>query len=235
MTANDMLALVTSELTGDTVTLDVKDGVIRGFILDGVEMIRDWYLEPDKFETVPYHLSEGGSGYALISDLAHPVHLIRGVYSTTARIEVDPMAELDKDLLGLPGNIMNGAEVRVYASEISTNAMVKKLFSYQMEWEHIDDKIMVDDFYGETQTITIQYAPFPASIEDMAYGPALTWLKKYVIAKTKITWGSVLGKFQGGVSNIQTSASELRSEGEQALEKLEEKLENFHFDYSSMR
>ena len=51
------------------------------------------------------------------------------------------------------------------------------------------------------------------------------WVKQYSIAQTKFLWGSVLGKYsQTLVGGAQVNYSDLKSEAQSDIEKLDEQL-----------
>ena len=51
------------------------------------------------------------------------------------------------------------------------------------------------------------------------------WIKRYVIAKTKVLWGEITGKYDADlVGGVKINYSNFKDEGKEELEKLDEEL-----------
>jgi len=82
--------------------------------------------------------------------------------------------------------------------------------------------IQVFDSYKGPVLIHFYYEYIPDE-QDEIYNHE--WIKKWVIAKTKILWGSITGKYDAElVGGVKINYSDFKSEGKEEIENLEEEL-----------
>lgn len=235
MDTNTLLKYVTNELTGGgVIDLDVEPSLIESFINDALERVRIWYREPVEIESVSLHLTETRAGYVdLTTALTKPVHIIDDVWPIRLRHSGDFVLQEISDLLGLPSGLFTSDAVREYATWISVRDMIRKSMGLNMTWRQMGNILYVDDVRDGFQTVTVVYCPVPQTLSEITFGPAISWVKDWVLAKTKVAWAGVLGKLTAGVSGVQTNASELRVEGNAMLEKLDDKLKTLQFSFGT--
>ena len=238
MTEDQLMKYVISDLSGGgKITVNVDNTAIREYIWDSLEIVREWFLEVPLFETCQMTFVTGlsASGYVPLSSLTKPVHLVEMVIPIFLRSAGDFVLEEISDLLGLPAGLFTSAATREYATWLQARSMILKSMGKEMDWQVIGDNIYIDDVPHDQGAVTIISVPMPQQLSDVTYGPALTWIKKRVLAKTKIAWSGVIGKFTAGGINFTTNAEALRAEGNSALEKLDEELKTLQFSYQTYR
>lgn len=109
----------------------------------------------------------------------------------------------------------------------NTRAEVDKFFGddINFNWNPYKKVLQVFDNYKGKALIDFYYE-YKADEHDMIYDHE--WIKKAVIAKTKILWGTITGKFSGSlVGGATINYSDMKSEGfsewDKCMEELKEK------------
>lgn len=232
MDAATLQQFVTDELTGGgVIDLDVEPKLIVSFINNALERVRPWYREGVEIESVVYTPTEESSGFIPLTSLSRPVHIIDDVWPIRLRHTGDYVLQEISDLLNLPSGLLNSDSIREYASWMSVRDMIRKSIGKNMTWRKAGNILYVDDVRDHATGVTIVYSPLPVALEEVTYGPAVMWIQDWVLAKTKVAWAGVLGKFAAGISGAQTNANELRVEGNAALDKLDERLKTLQFSF----
>lgn len=81
---------------------------------------------------------------------------------------------------------------------------------------------VLDEYVGPT-IIHYYYEYIPNEEHDLIYNHQ--WVKEYAVAKTKFLWGSIVGKYSAQlVGGAQINYSDIKSEAQQDIERLNEEL-----------
>lgn len=232
MTEEQLVAYVKDDLTGGgMITLNVKETLMTSYIRDGLERVRDWYREWPKMETVEVQFTSERAGFIPFSALTWPVHLVEAVLPLEIRHAGDFVLEEISDLLGLPAGLFSSTAVREYTMWLPVREMIQRSMGNELSWREIGTSLYVDAVPGDHSQVTVLYVPLPESIEDITYGPALSWLKDWVRAKTLVAWGGVLTRFTDGALGFGTNGAALREEGNTLIAALEESKKKLQFSY----
>lgn len=108
----------------------------------------------------------------------------------------------------------------------NTRASIEKFFGDDINynWNPYKKVLQVFDNYKGKALIDFYYEYEPDE-QDMIYDHE--WIKKAVIAKTKILWGTITGKYSGNlVGGATINYSDMKSEGNSEWEKCMEELQN---------
>ena len=234
MTTAQYVDYVESDLTGGGfISLQVKRTNIEGYVIDALERVRPYYKEIPIFATVPVVIVDGQSGYIEVSELSKPIHSIEALLPVEEHHAGDYVLEEISDLLGLPAGLWDSGSVRNYAEWMQARRAIRKSMGKEMGYRYIKGlgKIYVDDVAWNKNRVTVVYSPFPEHPEDVTFGKAIAWIKDWTLAKTKVTWGGVLGKFPDVA--VMTNAATLRSEGKEEMKTLEDRLSDLYFSYGT--
>lgn len=89
-------------------------------------------------------------------------------------------------------------------------------------WNPYKKVLQIFDTYKGKAVLHFNYE-YHADEEDAIYGHE--WIKRYVIARTKILWGQITGKYSSSlVGGATINYADMKSEGNDELEKLKEEL-----------
>ena len=242
MTTAQYVEYVTDSLTGGGyISIQVKKKHIEQLVYDAMERVTPWYRETPLFETVTYTQANttlgqrSSSGFINVSDLEKPIHIVEMLVPIEVHHAGDYVLEEISDLLGLPAGLWDSATVRNYAEWMNVRRMIKKSMGKEMGWRYIpgQEKIYVDDVSWNKTKVTVVYIPMPQVPSDITYGPAISWVKDWVEAKTKVSWGTVMSKFSGGATNFTLSGASLIASGELRMAQLLIELKTLQHSYSS--
>jgi hypothetical protein len=232
MTESQLVEYVKNDLTGGgVIDIDVTDTVIQSYIRDGLERVRDWYREWPVVETVGVHFSSATAGFIPFSELEKPVHIVETVLPIEMHTAGDFVLEEISDLLGLPAGLFTSTSVREYAMWMPVREMIRKSMGKELSWREIGDVLFLDAVPNSQTSVSVIYVPLPLTIEDVTYGPAITWVKDWTRAKTLVAWGGVLTKFTDGALGFSTNGASLRDEGNSIIANLEETKKRLQFSY----
>lgn len=106
----------------------------------------------------------------------------------------------------------------------NTEAMIEKFFGDNIYYNFNPHKKILQVFepYKGVAVIHYQYE-YEADEYDEIYNQM--WVKKMCIAKTKLLWGSIVGKYSGTlVGGATINYSDIKSDAQAEIEKLEEEL-----------
>jgi hypothetical protein len=211
--------------------------VIYEYVQDSLEVCREWFRDHIEWETVQVTFTSAisCSGYVPLTSLSKPVYMVDMLVPVFLRSAGDFVLEEISDLLGLPAGLFTSAATREYATWLQVRSMILKSMGKEMDWQVIGDRIYVDDIPHDQGQVTVIYVPLPQTLDEVTYGPAVNWIKRRVLAKTKIAQATVIGKFSAGGINFTTNAEVLRTEGKTDLDKLDEELKTLQFSYNSFK
>ena len=89
-------------------------------------------------------------------------------------------------------------------------------------WNHYKKILQIFDSYKGPALIHFYYEYQPDEV-DQIYNHE--WIKRYAIAKTKVLWGQITGKYDADlVGGVKINYDNFKSEGNDEIEKLEEEL-----------
>jgi hypothetical protein len=112
----------------------------------------------------------------------------------------------------------------------NTRAVLEKYFGDGINYNFNPYKkvLQVFDVYKGPALLHFQYE-YVADDHDLIYNHE--WIKRYVIARTKILWGTITGKYTGNlVGGAAINYGDMKSEGNSELEVLNEELKNKYSD-----
>lgn len=236
MNTDQYVEYVKNDLTaGGKIGLDVGDTAIESYVWDALEQVWPWYREAPLFETVTFNVVENQTGYIDVSDLARTVHIVEELLPIEVHHAGDYVLEEISDLLGLPAGLWDSAAVRNYAEWLQARRQIRKAMGKTMGWRYIQgaSKIYVDDVAWNRSTVTVVYVPKPEDPSEITYGPAITWVKKWTGAKTKVAWGRVLAKMPDAAANFASLGASLVQEGTSEQATLTEELRDLQFSYNT--
>lgn len=231
MNIDDFVKYTVDSLTGGRISVNVERGVIESHVMDALQTVRPWYIEPPLVTTVSPSLVEGRAGYIDLTTLSAPVHVVIEVLPVDLHQAGDYVLEEISNLLDLPAGLWDTESTRTYAQWTETRRQIVKALGKTLGFKKVGSKLYVDDIAWQASKVTMVWVPLPVVPEGVTYGPAIEWMKEWVEAKTKISWAGAIGKFSGGTMSFSTNSDVLRSEGREDLARLREELRTLQFSY----
>lgn len=217
----ELLQVIKGNVSGDGyIALEVQDSFILNCIDMAFVTVKDWVLEPLKFETVPVVITGERSGY-ILKDQYH-INFIIEMFKTASSLE--SYSDQIRVLLGLPGTIVNYEDMSLAASWMSVKGQIAEVFSATLEWREMGDKIFIDEVVSGR--VSIWFAPSPASFEDVKSPKSLRWIEEYATAKVKRAIGRARSKYRSGGLNFDLDGQDLATEGKEEMERLIQELPN---------
>lgn len=242
MTSVELVKYVTDLLTGGGfIPLNVKPEVVASFVTDALERVTPYYKEKAVIETkqvIPASSGPPTSGYIELSSFAFPVHIVEKVYPTVSPITGVSFLQEMAGLLGLERSIIIDHFAVDYAMWTQVRRDLIKAVGRDLRFRLVRQptmqRLFVDDAPAGMR-VSVVYAPLPSDLSEVTWGPAITWVKDWVIAMTEISQAKVMGRVGPETLGFTLNTADMTASGEKEKERLLALLPDLHFSYSSAR
>lgn len=224
--------LVVNRLTaGGEVCLDIDPTSIEKFVQDAFLEACPWFDEPPYFVTLPVVLvatpqGAGSGGYVELSSVSPKVSYIRRVHTVQSRYY--HTGDIVRDLLLLPAAPLETESIEEHAAWQMTWPMVKDMLGRVLSYKHDEqrNRIWIDD--AQEGAITMEYVAKLTQVSEVTNKKALNWIINMTEARSLETIARVRGKFRGQFA-VETDASDLASQAQERMTRLQEELKTLHF------
>ena len=233
MDAGQIADLVINRLTaGGEVCLDIEKTAIEKFVHDAFLEACPWFDEPPYYVTrqvipvAPPTGGDGTGGYVDLQGISPGIKYIRRVH--TVRSRYYHTGDIVRDLLLLPAAPLETESIEEHVAWQMTWPMVKDLLGRVLTYKHDvqANRLWIDD--AQEGAVTLEYAPDITSVEHVTFKKALNWIINMTEARALETMARVRGKFRGGLT-METDASDLASQAQDRMSRLQEELKSLHF------
>lgn len=240
MTRKQLIDFTVKKVTGGGVMdIDITPDAIDEVLTNSLDILKPWYLETVVIQEVPVTFTTDNidtqndprslNGYFLKSSLTFPLMFIDTILPRRSNYKGDYVLDEISDLVGLPAGLFSSNATREYAVWIQTRDMIRKSMGLKMRWKEIGDSVYIYKVPQESAPyVTVWYYPVPQDVEDVTYGPALTWLKKRFEAELYKAWSLVILKVSTA-PHLREFANTIRQEGLATIDKSDEELKKLHF------
>ncbi len=246
MTRQQLIDFTVKSLTGgNAVDLELSPDLIDETLTNTLEILTPWYLERLAVQQVEvtftnnntgeYNDPRSQNGYFLKSALNLPVNFIDTILPIRNNYKGDYVLDEISDLLGLPAGLFSSNATQEYAVWLSTRDMIRKSMGLKMKWKEIGEDVYVYKVPSESSPyVSVFYYPAPRDVDDVTYGPAISWLKKRYEAELKKVWSLVMLKVSTA-SHIREFANMIRQEALKDIDASDIELKSLHFKYLSFQ
>ena len=226
-TKADLTEYIKSQLGAPTINVEVTDEQIAQIIDDSVQKFSE-YAYGTLEDIVLMQL--GGSGdYVLPDTITNIIKLSKGGGSNIMSFNVNFGGGLvpniwSEQFFSGAGSMIGNIIPQIIS--ISTNkAVLEKYFGDDIYYNfnpHRKVLQVLENFSGPA-ALHYQYEYLADDEGDLIFNHE--WIKEYTVAKVKFLWGTVTGKFdQALVGGARINYGDMKSEGQQAIEYLQEQL-----------
>ena len=246
MTRKQLIDFTVKKLTGgNIVDFEVSADAIDDTVTDVLEVLTPWYMERLAVQqvevTYTYDPTVTSSnprtlnGYFDKSLLNHPVNFVDTILPLRSNYKGDYVLDEISDLLGLPAGLFSSNATREYAVWIQTRDMIRKSMGLKFKWKEIGEQVYLYKVPSESSNqVSVFYYPAPEDVDDVTYGPAVSWMKKRFEAELKKMWSLVILK-SSEAAYLRDFANIIRGEAISTIEKSDEELKSLHFKYVSFQ
>lgn len=226
-TEEKLLSYIKRQLGQPYIEVEVPDESIKDIIYEAVTKFAEYNWAGD-LEKVLVFQSKGRGEY-LFRDEVQEIFLISQADSGQMNFAQNygqgfvPDAWIES--YNNMGNIMS-----TMVSISQMNQMMSKYFGSEPSWVFSQGKntlTLQDDFVGPV-LVHYQIVYQPDEVDFIYNHP---WVKEYQVQRTKFLWGTITGKFsQSLIGGQQINYSDMKSEAESDLQRLNEELLNKYTD-----
>lgn len=222
----DLIAYTRKMLGSPQIKVEVSDDQISQIIDDGIQIFTEYaYGDLEGTLCVDIH---GKGEYKLPSNVTNILKLSRGNTGNMSNFSANYGSNYVPDLWSQQffTNSAVGSITTNLITISNTRAMLDKYFGDDIyyHWNPYKKVMQVFDDYVGKALIHFYYEYTPDE-QDMIYDHE--WIKKYTIARTKVLWGSITGKYSGSlVGGATINYSDFKSEGNTEIDKLMDELKD---------
>lgn len=219
-------AYIRSMLGSPQINVEVSDAQLSQIIDDVIQTFTE-YAYGELEGTLCVHINGKGE-YKVPSNITNIKKLSRGNVSNLANFSANYGTNYVPDLWSQQffTNSMLGTIMGNLIQISNTRAEIDKFFGDDIyfNWNPYKKVLQVfDNFVGDA-LLNFYYEYIPDEV-DLIYDHE--WIKKASIAKTKILWGTITGKYSGNlVGGATINYSDMKSEGNSEWDKCMEELQN---------
>lgn len=219
-----LIAYVREMLGSPQIECEVSDAQISQIIDDAIQTFTE-YAYGTLQATVCVNISGKGT-YHLPENVTNIIKISRGGTSNMSGFASNYGANYVPDLWSqqfFTTSLMGGIMANLVTVS-NTRASVSKYFGddINFNWNPYKKILQVFDQYKGPAVIHFYYEYSPDEV-DQIYNHE--WIKRWVIAKTKILWGQITGKYDADlVGGVKINHENFKSEGNDEIEKLTEEL-----------
>lgn len=223
-TKNMLIAYVREMLGSPQIEIEVTDNQISDIIDDGIQLFTE-YAYGTLEATLCVDINGKGE-YKLPKNITNIIRLSRSNANNLAGFDTKYGEDYVPDLWSqqfFSSSIIGDITANIVIMS-NTRASVKKYFGDDIYYNFNPYKKILQVFepYKGPAVLHFYYEYYPDE-EDMIYDHE--WIKRYAIARTKILWGTITGKYSASlVGGATINYSDMKSEGNDELEKLKEEL-----------
>jgi len=226
-TKTGLIAYVKSQLGYPTINIEVTDEQLGQIIDDVVQKFTE-YAYGTLEGTVVIEFSGAGE-YDMPEAMTNLIKLSKGSTSNITNFSANfgsgyvPNLWSEQFFTGsLTGDIIPGI-----IAISTTKAVLDKFFADDIvyNFNHLSKKLQVLENYSGPAVLHYQYEYLANEANDLVYNHE--WIKGYTIARTKLLWGTVTGKYdQTLVGGARINYDRLIQEANESLQMLDEQLLN---------
>ena len=216
---------IKSMLGAPLITIEVNDMQISQIIDDAVQKFTEYsWADLEDYAVLDFN---GKGDYNLPANITNIIAL-SGSESNVFNFDANFGKGYVPDMWSAhhfrnSGSMMGGMLESVLQVS-ATKSIIDKYFNIPVayDWNYLKKIMSVTENYVGKLILHYNYEYQADSVDDI-YNHE--WIKAYCIEKTKFLWGSVVGKYsQSLVGGATINYSEIKSEAEQGIEKLDELL-----------
>lgn len=242
MTRKQLVDFTVRKLTGgNLIDFEVSSDTIDDTVTNVIDILTPWYMEKlavqqvDVTYVIDQQSTRTQNGHFSKSVLNHPCNFVDTILPLKINYKGDYVLDEISDLLGLPAGLFSSNATQEYAVWIQTRDMIRKSMGLKFKWKEIDDEVYLYKVPSESSgQVSVFYYPKPEDVDDITYGPAITWMKTRFEAELKLTWSTVMLK-TAIAPHIRDFANIIRGEANTEIEKSNEALKTLHFKYFSFQ
>ena len=219
-----LIAYTRTMLGSPQIECEVSDAQISQIIDDAVQKFTEFaYGTLEATITVQIN---GKGTYHLPENVTHILKISRGYTGSMTNFASNYGTNYVPDLWSqqfftssLTGGIMSSLIVVSNTRASLEHFMGDDIY---FNWNPYKKIIQVFDSYKGPALIHFYYEYTPDEVDQIFNHE---WIKRYVIAKTKVLWGEITGKYDADlVGGVKINYSNFKDEGKEELEKLDEEL-----------
>lgn len=219
-----LIAYTRTMLGSPQIECEVSDAQISQIIDDAVQKFTEFaYGTLEATITVQIN---GKGTYHLPENVTHILKISRGSTGSMTNFASNYGTNYVPDLWSqqfftssLTGGIMSSLIVVSNTRASLEHFMGDDIY---FNWNPYKKIIQVFDSYKGPALIHFYYEYTPDEVDQIFNHE---WIKRYVIAKTKVLWGEITGKYDADlVGGVKINYSNFKDEGKEELEKLDEEL-----------
>lgn len=225
-----LIAYVREMLGSPQIECEVSDAQISHIIDDGIQLFTEYAY--GTLEATLCVNFDGKAEYQMPSNITNIIKISRGNLGNIANFANNYGVNYVPDLWSQ--QFYSGSVTGSISSNLicisNTRAVLDKYFGDGISYNFNPYKkvLQVFDCYKGPALIWFNYE-YIADERDFIYDHE--WIKRYAIARTKILWGQITGKYSApliGGANI--NYGDMKSEGNSELEMLKEELKSKYSD-----
>ncbi len=225
-----LTAYVREMLGSPQIECEVTDVQISHIIDDGVQLFTE-YAYGTLEASICIEL-KGKGEYQLPSNITNIIKLSRGNLGNIANFSNNYGINYVPDLWSQQfySDNVTGSMASNLICISNTRAVLEKYFGDGISYNFNPYKkvLQVFDVYKGPALLWFNYEYQPDE-HDFIYDHE--WIKRYAIARTKILWGTITGKYTGNlVGGAAINYGDMKSEGNSELDELKEELKNKYSD-----
>lgn len=244
MTRKQLIDFTIKSLTGGhIIDFEVSTDTVNDIVTHTLDVLTPWYMERLAVQQVAVTYSHDGTGsesrtqngYFDKSTLSLPCNFVDTILPLRINYKGDYVLDEISDLLGLPAGLFSSNATREYAVWIQTRDMIRKSMGLKFKWKEMEDKVYLYKVPSESSgQVSVFYYPAPRDVDEVTYGPAITWMKKRFEAELKKTWSLIILK-TAIAPHMRDFGNTIRREALDEIAKSDEELKTLHFKYVSFQ
>lgn len=219
-----LIAYVREMLGSPQIEIEVTDKQISDIIDDGIQLFTEYaYGTLEATVCVEF---KGKGEYHMPKNVTNILKISKGGTARLADFGAQYGQEYVPELWSqqfFSPNIMGNVTLSLILVS-NTRSEMQKYFGDDIyfNWNPYKKIIQLFEPYNGPAVIHFYYEYYPDE-EDMIYDHE--WIKRYAIARTKILWGTITGKYSASlVGGATINYSDMKSEGTSELDALKEEL-----------